>query len=63
MVKCRTPTEASQAVTAVITGTGHSQRKFGSENQSSRMRGNCSGVHRLCRLGRPKVGGMTPTIV
>ena len=28
-------------------GTGHSQRIFGSENQRAAMRSNASGVHRL----------------
>ncbi len=36
-----------KAMSAVMIGTGHRNRMFGSENQRSRMRGNCSGVHRL----------------
>ena len=35
------------AISAVKSGTGQRKKKFGSENQRSRMRGNASGVQRL----------------
>src|SRR5258706_15346970 len=43
----RSDRHATNAVSAVNSGTGQRKKKFGSENQRSRMRGNASGVQRL----------------
>ena len=43
----RNERHSTKAASAVRSGTGHRKKKFGSENQRSRMRGKASGVHRL----------------